>query len=105
MFSIDIYSEYEVVETILHNYKSYDSDADDWFKHDSYVNEYTLNAINLINKINQILNTNLSELCDFKINTTIDNHLKLEIQTFNPSDETGTDYIYIIKKLNESEVN
>ena len=42
------------------------------------------------------------ELCDFKINTTIDNHLKLEIKTFNPSDGTGTDYIYIIKRVLES---
>ena len=105
MFNIDVFSEYEVVETINECYKSYDSDADVWFKHDSYVNEYTLNAIDLINHINQKLNVNLSELCNFKINTTIDNHLKLEIQTFNPSDGTGTDYIYIIKKLNESEVN
>ena len=101
MFSIDIYSEYKVVETILDSYKSYDSDDDDWFKHDSYVNEYTLNAIELINKINQKLNLFLSELCDFNINTTIDKHLKLEIQTFNPSDGTGTDYIYIIKKVVE----
>lgn len=102
MFSIDIFSEYEVVETINDCYKSYDSDADDWFKHDSYVNEYTLNAIDLINHITQKLNVNLSELCDFKINTTIDNYLKLEIQTFNPSDGTGTDYIYIIKRVLES---
>lgn len=102
MFSIDIFSEYEIVETINDCYKSYDSDADDWFKHDSYVNEYTLNAIDLINHINQKLNVNLSELCDFKINTTIDNHLKLEIQTFNPSDGTGTDYIYIIKRVLKS---
>ena len=99
MFTIDIFSRYKVVETILDCYKTYDSDADDWFKNDSYVNDYELNAIDLINKINQKLN--LSELCDFNINTSVDNHLKLEIHTFNPSDGTGTDYIYIIERLVE----
>ena len=44
MFTIDIFSRYKVVETILDCYKTYDSDADDWFKNDSYVNDYELNA-------------------------------------------------------------
>ena len=107
MFNINIYQKYNVLEIIKDCYKSYDSCADDWFKIDEYTNEYELNGIDLINKINQKLT--MQDFSDFQINNEGNvingecfNTLILIINTFNPSDGTGTEFKYYIRELKES---
>ena len=104
MFNINIYQKYKVLEIIKDCYKSYDSCADDWFKNDQYTNEYELNGVDLINKINQKLT--MVDFNDFQINNegnVIDgvcfNTLILIINTFEPSDGTGTEYKYYIREI------
>ena len=107
MFNINIYQKYKVLEIIKDCYKSYDSCDDNWFKDDEYTNEYELNGIDLINKINQKLT--MQDFSDFQINNEGNvingecfNTLILIINTFNPSDGTGTEFKYYIRELKES---
>lgn len=99
MFEIDIYSDYEVVEQINSCYESYDSDADDWFRHDHYVNDYTINGGKLIDMLVKGLKN--VDFSDLHINTKIKDNLKIEINTFDPLSGESTEYTYFIKRVSE----
>ena len=96
MFNINIYSKYIVVENIITNYKSYDSDSEDWWKEDRFVNEYIIDGDKLI----EILVGKLihSDFSDLTVNTSVHDYLKLEINTFDPMNGDGDNYIYYIKE-------
>lgn len=98
MFTIDIYSKFEVTEQIKTSYKSYDSD-DDWWKEDCYINNYIMDGLNLRNKLIERLN--FSDFSDFTINTTVEDCLQLKLNTFDPLNGDGDEFIYFIKRVGE----
>lgn len=97
MIDIVSYYNYEVIETIFEECKVDNHDVVDWYTKEQYINKYIMSAKDLINKINQILNTYLSELSSLHINTTKDG-FEIVIDTFN--NKTGTTYKFKIKKEN-----
>jgi hypothetical protein len=99
MKDIDIYTTYKVIEKIKDTYKSYDSDADDWFKTDYYMNEFELDGLTLINKIIEKM-----EYDFMSITFDVDNNtFKIKVETFNHNDGTGCDYEYYIQKSDNTE--
>lgn len=99
MFNINIYSKYRVVEDITTNYKTYDSDSEDWWKEDRFVNEYIIDGGELKDKlIGKLIGSDFSDLT---IITIIKDYLKVEINTFDPMNGDGDNYIYYIKRVSE----
>ena len=98
MFNINIYTKYFVQQIIDDCYKTYDSCADDWFANENYSKQYEIDGYSLIQMLAQKLA--LSNFSDFQIDMN-DDDLRLAINTFDPMDGTGTEFIYIIKDIGE----
>ena len=93
---IDIYSKYQVKESINACYKSYDSDADDFFKKDTWGNEYEICGGKLIDMlIKRISDIHFSDITI----KPIENELSIIINTFDPLNGDGDEYVYIIKRM------
>jgi hypothetical protein len=95
--NINIYSKYKVTSLINTNYRSYDSDADDYWKEDNYVNNLEIDGGSLINEIVQRLNDDYVQ--DINITILQKGGIKIEINTFDPSNGEGDDFVYIIRRL------
>lgn len=81
--NINIYSKYRVTKHVRSNYKSYDSDADDFWKEDSSVQELELDGGRIADLIGNTLC--LSDFQDISIDLLDKDTLKLKITRFNPS--------------------
>lgn len=95
--NINIYSRYKVTRYVHSNYKSYDSDADDFWKEDKFVEELELDGGRVADLIGTTLC--LSDFQDISIDLLDESTLKLEITRFNPSSGEGDDFTYIIKEM------
>lgn len=91
--NIDIYSKYKVTRYVHSNYKSYDSDADDFWKEDKFFEELELDGGKLIEVIAQELKS--SYLQDIFIDLLEIGTMKIIINTFDPSSGEGDMFIYI----------
>lgn len=97
--NINIYNKYRVTRYVRSNYKSYDSDADDFWKEDNFSEELELDGGKVIDVITQELNA--SYLQDISIDLLEINTIKVQINTFDPSSGTGDDFTYIIREMRE----
>lgn len=101
--NINIYSKYRVTKHVRSNYKSYDSDADDFWKEDKFFEELELDG----GRVADLIGTTLC-LPDFQ-DITIDllgkDTLKLEITRFDPSNGEGDTVICTIRELKEGDKN
>lgn len=95
--NINIYNKYRVTRYVRSNYKSYDSDADDFWKEDNFSEELELDGGKVIDVITQELNA--SYLQDISINLLDIGAMKVEINTFDPSSGEGDNFAYIIREL------
>ena len=95
--NINIYSRYKVTRYVHSNYNSYDSDADDFWKEDKFVEELELDGGRVADLIGTTLC--LSDFQDISIDLLDESTLKLEITRFNPSSGEGDDFTYIIKEM------
>lgn len=95
--NINIYSKYKVTKHVRSNYKSYDSDADDFWKEDEFSQELELDGGCLADLIGNTLC--LSNFQDISINLLDESTLKLEITRFNPSSGEGDSFTYIIEEM------
>ena len=95
MFNINIYSKYKVIRQINSCYASYDSDADDWLKHDQYVDDDILDGGKLIDILVNVLKLKDYDFSEFIINTQIDNNF------FDPSSGESTEYTYFIEEIKD----
>lgn len=95
--NIDIYSKYKVTRYVHSNYKSYDSDADDFWKEDKFVEELELDGERIADLIGTTLC--LSDFQDISIDLLDKDTLKLEITRFNPSSGEGDMFKYIIREM------
>lgn len=100
MNNIDIFTNYKVIEEIKDIYKTYDSDADDYFKTDYYINKYELDGPNLLNKIFEKIKHD--DFINITFDTRVKDTFRIKIETFEASDGTGCGYEYFIKKLNKT---
>lgn len=101
--NINIYSKYKVTRYVHSNYKSYDSDADDFWKEDKSVEELELDGGKVIEVIAQELKS--SYLQDVSIDLLEINTIKVQINTFDPSSGEGDDFTYIIREMREGDIN
>ena len=101
MFNINIYSKYKVIRQINSCYASYDSDADDWLKHDQYVDDCVLDGGEIIDMLVKILEITHDDFSEFIINTQVENKLKIDINEFDPSSGESTEHIYFIEEIKE----
>ena len=95
--NINIYSKYRVTKHIRSNYKSYDSDADDFWKEDKFSQELELDGGKVIEMIAQELKSSYFQ--DVSIDLLEINTIKIQINTFDPSSGEGDDFTYIIKEM------
>lgn len=95
--NINIYSKYKVTRYVHSNYKSYDSDADDFWKEDNFFEELELDGGKVIEVIAQELKS--SYLQDVFIDLLEMGAMKVEINTFNPLSGEGDMFKYIIKEM------
>lgn len=95
MNNIDIFTKYKVVEKIKDTYKSYDSDADDYFKTDYYVNNLEIDGLTLLNKI---IEKTKYDFINITFDTNVKDTLRIMIETFNANDGTGCNFEYFIEK-------
>lgn len=97
---ISIYSKYEVTKYVKSTYKSYDSDADDYFKTDKFRDFTEMDGGSLTNFISKKLNDSyFQDVSIYVINPT---RIRLDITHFNPSDGEGDNIIYIIQELEDN---
>lgn len=101
--NINIYSKYKVTRYVHSNYKSYDSDADDFWKEDRFSQELELDGGKVIEMIAQELNSSYFQ--DVFIDLLEINTIKVQINTFDPSSGEGDDFTYIIKEMREEDNN
>lgn len=101
--NIDIYSKYKVTRYVHSNYKSYDSDSDDFWKEDKFVEELELDGGKLIEVIAQELKS--SYLQDVFIDLLEMGTMKIIINTFDPSSGEGDMFKYIIREMREGIIN
>lgn len=95
--NINIYSKYRVTRHVHSNYKSYDSDADDFWKEDKFSEELELDGGHVADLIGNTLC--LSNFQDISIDLLDKDTLKLEITRFNPSNGEGDTVICIIREM------
>lgn len=95
--NIDIYSKYKVTRYVHSNYRSYDSDADDFWKEDKFVEELELDGGKVIAVIAQ--ESNSSYFQDVFIDLLEINTIKVQINTFDPSSGEGDSFAYIIREM------
>lgn len=101
--NINIYSKYKVTKHVRSNYKSYDSDDDDFWKEDEFSQELELDGGKVIEVITQELNSSYFQ--DVSIDLLEINTIKVQINTFDPSSGEGDDFTYIIKEMREGDIN
>ena len=101
--NINIYSKYKVTKHVHSNYKSYDSDDDDFWKEDEFSQELELDGGCLANLIGNTLC--LSNFQDISINLLDKDTLKLKITRFDPLNGEGNTVICTIKEVKESDMN
>lgn len=95
--NINIYSKYKVTRYVHSNYKSYDSNADDFWKEDKFVKELELDGGKVIEIIAQELKS--SYLQDVSIDLLEMGAIKIIINTFDPSSGEGDMFEYIIREM------
>lgn len=99
--NINIYSKYKATLLINTSYKSYDSDAEDYWKEDKYINDLELDGGSLINKIVKSLDSKY--FLDVDIIEFPEGTLRIKIRTFDPTHGDGDEIIYIIRELKKEE--
>lgn len=95
--NINIYSKYKVTRYARSTYKSYDSDADDFWKDDNFSEELELFGGRVADLIGTTLC--LSDFQDITIDLLDKGTLKLEINRFNPSSGEGDTVICTIREM------
>ena len=95
--NINIYSKYRVTKHVRSNYKSYDSDADDFWKEDNFSEELELDGGKVIELIAQKLNESYFQ--DVFIDLLEIGTMKVKINIFNPSSGEGDEFTYIIREM------
>ena len=95
--NINIYSKYRVTKHVRSNYKSYDSDADDFWKEDNFSEELELDGGKVIELIAQKLNESYFQ--DVFIDLLEIGTMEVKINIFNPSSGEGDEFTYIIREI------
>lgn len=95
--NINIYSKYRVTKHVRSNYKSYDSDADDFWKEDNFSEELELDGGKVIELIAQKLNESYFQ--DVFIDLLEIDAMKVKINIFDPSSGEGDESTYIIREM------
>lgn len=95
--NINIYSKYRVTKHVHSNYKSYDSDADDFWKEDNFSEELELDGGKVIELIAQKLNESYFQ--DVFIDLLEIGTMKVKINIFDPSSGEGDEFTYIIREI------
>ena len=95
--NINIYSKYKVTKHVRSNYKSYDSDADDFWKEDNFSEELELDGGKVIEMIAQELNSSYFQ--DVFIDLLEIGSMKVKINIFNSSSGEGDEFTYIIREI------
>lgn len=101
--NINIYSKYKVTRYICSNYKSYDSDGDDFWKEDKFSKELELDGGYIVNLIGTTLC--LSDFQDITIDLLDKDTLKLKITRFDPLSGEGDTVICTIREMKEGDIN
>ena len=101
--NINIYGKYKIIRHVRSNYKSYDSDADDFWKEDNFSEELELDGGRVVELIDNTLR--LSDFQDISIDLLDKDTLKLEITRFNPSSGEDGVFKYIIREMGEGDIN
>lgn len=101
--NINIYSKYKVTRYVCSNYKSYDSDDDDFWKEDKFSEELELDGGRVADLISATLC--LSDFQDITIDFLDKGTLKLKINRFNPSNGDGDTVICTISEMKEGDEN
>lgn len=95
--NINIYGKYRVTKHVRSNYKSYDSDADDFWKEDNFSEELELDGGKVIELIAQKLNESYFQ--DVFIDLLEIDAMKVKINIFDPSSGEGDESTYIIREM------
>lgn len=95
--NINIYSNYKVTRYVHSNYKSYDSDADDFWKEDKFSQELELDGRYITDLIGNTLC--LSDFQDISIDLLDKDTLKLKITRFNPSNGESDIVMCMIREM------
>ena len=95
--NINIYSKYRVTKHVRSNYKSYDSDADDFWKEDNFSEELELDGWKVIELIAQKLNESYFQ--DVFIDLLEIGVMKVKINIFDHSSGEGDESTYIIREM------
>ena len=101
--NINIYSKYRVTRHVRSTYKSYDSDADDFWKEDKFVEELELDGGKVIELVAQKLNESYFQ--DVFIDLLEIGTMKVKITIFDPSSGEGDEFTYIIREMKEGDKN
>lgn len=95
--NINIYGKYKITRHVRSNYKSYDSDADDFWKEDNFSEELELDGGRVVDLIDNTLR--LSDFQDITIDLLDKGTLKLEIHRFDPSSGEGDTVVCTIREM------
>lgn len=95
--NINIYGKYKITKHVRSNYKSYDSDDDDFWREDEFSQELELDGGHLADLIGNTLC--LSDFQDISINLSDKDTLKLKITRFNPSNGESDIVICMIREM------
>jgi hypothetical protein len=101
--NINIYSKYRVTKHVHSNYRSYDSDADDFWKEDKFSQELELDGGRIADLISNTLR--LSDFQDITIDLLDKDTLKLKITRFNPLNGESDIVMCMIREMREEDNN